>query len=127
MNLRILVWILFVFIAGCSKEPSDIEVKALVEQALHQELSEVVKRKILGVDLSSLLGIGELKINEIQKVSCQSDTENTAICEVFIDIDYSSNGGIIDLLGGLPQKRKITRYRFMKVSGEWRVIDPPAN
>lgn len=113
-------------LASCSYEPSEEVVKIQVEQLLRKNLSDVGNKKVLGVELGAVLGIGDLKINEIQKISCLPEKGKSTICEVFVDYEYLNNGGVIELLGGFPATRKTVNFRFVKISGEWRVIDSPS-
>ena len=100
-------------------------MKIQVEQSLRKQISDIGGKKILGVEVGSALGLGEIKINEIQKISCQPEKGKSIICEVFVDYEHSNNGGFIELLGGIPPTRKTIDFKFIKISGEWRVIDLP--
>ena len=111
-------------IVGCSNEPSDIDVKQAIEQSIRMDVSNATKRKILGIDINSALGIGELKINTIEKIECKSEGKKSYYCNVLVDYEFLSPiGGLTDLIGGVPRYRKIGSYRLVNTSTGWIVAE----
>jgi len=111
-------------IVGCSNEPSDIDVKEAIEQSIRMDETKATKRKILGLDINSALGIGELKINTIEKIECKSEGKKIYYCNVLVDYVFLSPiGGLTDLIGGVPRYRKIGSYRLVNTSTGWIVAE----
>ena len=53
---------------GCSKEPSDDEVTKVIANVIKEDAANLIEKKLLGLNLGSVLGIEQLKINTIEKI-----------------------------------------------------------
>lgn len=113
-----------IILIGCSNEPSRLEVKKLIKDAINRDIATITNRKILGIDIGMALGIGDLKINEIEKINCVVINMNLLNCDVLVDYEIlNQSDGLIDLLGGVPRVRKIKTYSFIKTANGWSVVE----
>ena len=109
---------------GCSSEPSHLEVRKSIEEAMNRDIANITERKILGLDLGTALGINRLKINEVEKIDCVNISKKIVTCEVLLDYEILTQpGGIADLLGGAQRVRKVNTYKFVKTTNGWNVVD----
>ena len=114
-----------VLLIGCSKEPSNEEVYKVISANIKEDASTLIDKKFLGVNLGNVLGIDQLKINEIEKIACDSTGNKKATCQVLVDFEFvNKKDGLTELLGGIPRTKKIIEYQFIKTSQGWQVLDP---
>jgi hypothetical protein len=57
-------------LTGCTREPSDAEVQKIIALSIKEDASSLVEKNFLGVNLGDVLGIDQLRINQIEKISC---------------------------------------------------------
>jgi hypothetical protein len=114
-----------VLLMGCSKEPSNEEVYKVISANIKEDASTLIDKKFLGVNLGSVLGIDQLKINEIEKIACDSTGNKKTTCQVLVDFEFvNKKDSLTELLGGIPRTKKIIEYQFIKTSQGWQVLDP---
>lgn len=121
---NLLLVIATLLLVACSNEPSNLDVRNSVQASINRDISSVTQRKILGLDLGVVLGIADIKINEIEKIDCVNISKNIVSCDVLVDYEVINHpGGFAELLGGVPRYRKVSAYRFVKTSNGWDVAD----
>ena len=110
---------------GCAKEPSDEDVVKVISNSIKEDAANLIDKKFLGVNLGSVLGIDQLKINAVEKIACEPIVNKKITCQVLVDFDFvNKKDGLTELLGGLPKTRKIVEYQFVQTSQGWQVLEP---
>jgi hypothetical protein len=110
---------------GCAKEPSDEEVYKVISNSIREDASNLIDKKVFGINLGSVLGVEQLKINAIEKIACDSTVNKKVTCQVLVDFEFvNKKDGLTELLGGIPRTKKIVEYQFIKTSQGWQVLDP---
>ena len=98
------------FIAGCSGEPSEADIRAVYEAEIARSNEQMIN--LGGEQAANLLGKSEL--HSITKLACkEADQTSGYNCDVEVDMS-------VPLLGRSTQMR--TR-RFVKSDNGWVVID----
>ena len=119
--------ILFCFttlLVGCSKEPSNEDVFKIISSYIKEDAANLIEKKLLGVNLGSVLGIEQLKINTIEKIACEPIVNKKITCQVLVDFEFvNKKDGLTELLGGLPKTKKIVEYQFVQTSQGWQVVE----
>lgn len=112
-------------LVGCAKEPSDEDVVKIISNSIKEDAANLIDKKFLGVNLGSVLGIDQLKINAIEKIACEPIVNKKITCQVLVDFEFvNKKDGLTELLGGLPKTKKIVEYQFVQTSQGWQVLDP---
>ena len=110
---------------GCSKEPSDDEVTKVIANVIKEDAANLIDKNFLGVNLGSVLGIDQLRINTIEKIACEPIVNNKITCQVLVDFEFiNKKDGLTELLGGVPKTKKIIEYQFVQTSQGWQVLEP---
>ena len=110
---------------GCAKEPSNEDVVKIISNIIKDDASNVIDKKFLGVNMGSVLGIDQLKINAIEKIACEPIVNKKITCQVLVDFEFvNKKDGLIELLGGVPKTKKVVEYQFVQTSKGWQVLDP---
>jgi hypothetical protein len=110
---------------GCAKEPSDEEVYKVISNSIKEDASNLIDKKFFGINLGSVLGIDQLKINAIEKIACDSPVNKKVTCQVLVDFEFvNKKDGLSELLWGVPRTKKIVEYQFIKASQGWQVLEP---
>lgn len=113
-----------VFLTGCTREPSDEEVNKIITLSIKEDTSPLIEKNFLGVNLGDVLGIDQLRINEIEKVSCGPIVNKKVTCQVLVDFEFvNKKDGLSAMLGGIPKTRKIVDYQFVKLNQGWQVVE----
>ncbi len=113
------------FLTGCTREPSEEEVKKIITLSIKEDTSPLIEKTFLGVNLGDVLGIDQLRINEIEKVSCGPIANKKVTCQVLVDFEFvNKKDGLSAMLGGIPKTRKIVDYQFFKLNQGWQVVEP---
>ena len=98
---------------GCSKEPSDDEVTKVISNVIKEDAANLIDKNFLGVNLGSVLGIDQLRINTIEKIACEPIVNNKITCQVLVDFEFiNKKDGLTELLGGVPKTKKIIEYQY---------------
>ena len=112
-------------LVGCSKEPSNEDVVKIISNIIKDDASNVIDKKFLGVNMGSVLGIDQLKINAIEKIACEPIVNKKITCQVLVDFEFvNKKDGLTELLGGVPKTKKVVEYQFVQTSKGWQVLDP---
>jgi hypothetical protein len=112
-------------LTGCTREPSDSEVQKIIALSIKEDASSLVEKTFLGVNLGDVLGIDQLRINQIEKVSCDPMSAKKVTCQVLVDFEFvNKKDGLSAMLGGIPKTRKIVEYQFVKLNQGWQVLEP---
>jgi len=112
-------------LTGCTREPSDAEVQKIIALSIKEDASSLVEKNFLGVNLGDVLGIDQLRINQIEKISCDPISNKKVICQVLVDFEFvNRKDGLSAMLGGIPKTRKIVEYQFVKLNQGWQVLEP---
>jgi hypothetical protein len=110
---------------GCAKEPSNEDVVKIISNIIKDDASNVIDKKFLGVNMGSVLGIDQLKINAIEKIACEPILNKKITCQVLVDFEFvNKKDGLTELLGGVPKTKKVVEYQFVQTSKGWQVLDP---
>ena len=110
---------------GCAKEPSNEDVVKIISNTIKEDTANVIDKKFLGVNMGSVLGIDQLKINAIEKIACEPIVNKKITCQVLVDFEFvNKKDGLIELLGGVPKTKKVVEYQFVQTSKGWQVLDP---
>ena len=110
---------------GCAKEPSDEDVVKVISNSIKEDAANLIDKKFLGVNLGSVLGIDQLKINAVEKIACEPIVNKKITCQVLVDFEFvNKKDGLTQLLGGLPKTKKIVEYQFVQTSQGWQVLEP---
>ena len=98
------------FIAGCSGEPSEADIRAVYEAEIAKANEQMVN--LGGEQAASLLGKSEL--HSVTRLACkEADQASGYYCDVEVDMS-------VPLLGRTTQ---IRTQRFVKSDSGWVVID----
>jgi hypothetical protein len=109
---------------GCAKEPSNEDVVKIISSSIKEDAANLIDKKFLGVNLGSVLGIDQLKINTIEKIACEPIVNKKVTCQVLVDFEFlNKKDGLTELLGGLPKTKKIVEYQFVQTSQGWQVVE----
>ena len=109
---------------GCAKEPSNEDVVKIISNTIKEDTANVIDKKFLGVNMGSVLGIDQLKINAIEKIACEPIVNKKITCQVLVDFEFvNKKDGLTELLGGLPKTKKIVEYQFVQTSQGWQVVE----
>ena len=112
-------------LVGCSKEPSNEDVVKIISSYIKADAANLIDKNFLGVNLGSVLGIEQLKINTIEKIACEPIVNKKITCQVLVDFEFvNKKDGLTELLGGVPKTKKIVEYHFVQTSQGWQVLDP---
>ena len=110
---------------GCAKEPSNEVVVKIISNIIKEDAATLIDKKFLGVNVGSVLGIDQLKINAIEKIACEPIVNKKLTCQVLVDFEFvNKKDGLSELLGGLPKTKKIVEYQFVQTSIGWQVLEP---
>jgi len=110
---------------GCAKEPIDEEVIKIISNSIKEDSANLIDKIFLGVNLGSVLGIDQLRINAIEKIACEPIVNKKITCQVFVDFEFvNKKDGLTELLGGVPKTKKIVEYQFVQTSQGWQVLEP---
>ena len=110
---------------GCAKEPSDEDVVKVISNSIKEDAANLIDKNFLGVNLGSVLGIDQLRINTIEKIACEPIVNNKITCQVLVDFEFiNKKDGLTELLGGVPKTKKIIEYQFVQTSQGWQVLEP---
>ena len=111
-------------LVGCSKEPSNEDVVKIISSYIKEDAANLIDKKFLGVNMGSVLGIDQLKINVIEKIACEPIVNKKITCQVLVDFEFlNKKDGLTELLGGLPKTKKIVEYQFVQTSQGWQVVE----
>jgi hypothetical protein len=109
---------------GCAKEPSNEDVVKIISISIKEDAANLIDKKFLGVNMGSVLGIDQLKINVIEKIACEPIVNKKITCQVLVDFEFlNKKDGFTELLGGLPKTKKIFEYQFVQTSQGWQVVE----
>ena len=109
---------------GCAKEPSNEDVVKIISISIKEDAANLINKKFLGVNMGSVLGIDQLKINVIEKIACEPIVNKKITCQVLVDFEFlNKKDGLTELLGGLPKTKKIVEYQFVQTSQGWQVVE----
>lgn len=109
---------------GCAKEPSNEDVVKIISSSIKEDAANLIDKKFLGVNLGSVLGIDQLKINTIEKIACEPIVNKKTTCQVLVDFEFvNKKDGLTELLGGVPKTKKIVEYQFVQTSQGWQVLE----
>jgi hypothetical protein len=112
-------------LTGCTREPSDEEITKIITLSIKEDASSLVEKTFLGVNLGYVLGIDQLRINQIEKISCDPMSTKKVTCQVLVDFEFvNRKDGLSEMLGGIPKTRKIVEYQFVKLNQGWQVLEP---
>ena len=117
---------LLLILSGCSSEPSNNDLKKILDQKNNKLKTIVLEKKILGVGVSNLLGVEDIKLLSVEKLKCIEDSEGSKLFNCDIAIKYSisaSKTSIVDLIGMSGDNTEIRRLKLIKISNAWEVID----
>ena len=111
-------------LVGCSKEPSNEDVVKIISSYIKEDAANLIDKNFLGVNLGSVLGIDQLKINAIEKIACEPIVNKKITCQVLVDFEFvNKKDGLTELLGGVPKTKKIVEYQFVQTSQGWQVVE----
>jgi hypothetical protein len=112
-------------LSGCAREPSEEEIERIISLSIKEDMSSLIDKTYFGVNLGNVLGIDQLRINEIEKVSCDSIVNKKVTCQVLVDYEFiNKKDGLSEFIGGVPRTRKIIEYQFVLLRQGWQVVDP---
>lgn len=106
----LLLAICAVFLSGCSGEPSNSDVKSLVER----EVKPVLEAQVQALNgMAGMLGgnarkTERVELKDVKKVGCKSNGESAYLCDVELVMQVGENS-----------KSQITQMRFVKGSNGW--------
>ena len=62
---------------------------------------------ILGINLGGVIGIDQLRIKEIEKISCDPMSTKKVKCHSLLDFEFvNKKDSLIEMLGGVPKTKK---------------------
>jgi hypothetical protein len=112
-------------LVGCAKEPSNEDVVKIISSRIKDDASNLIDKKFLGINVGSVLGIDQIKINAVEKIACEPIVNKKITCQVLVDYEFvNKKDGLTELLGGLPKTKQIVEYQFVLTSQGWQVLDP---
>jgi hypothetical protein len=110
---------------GCTREPSEVDIRRIIALSIKEDMSPLMEKTYFGIQFGDVLGINQLKINEIEKISCAPIVDNKVTCQVLVDFEFvNKKDGFIEALGGVPKTRRIMEYQFVNLHKGWQVIGP---
>lgn len=111
------------FIAACSGEPSEKDIRKAIQDSYSQETSSILSSKIGEVLLSST-GVKDIKLENVEKINCISNAKNSYICEYVMEYTIKvDDGSLAEMFGAKGKKRTIARSKFLKTSKSWIIAD----
>jgi hypothetical protein len=123
-NFKIIVGILIVpLIVACSGEPSEKDIKKAIQDSYRQDSNLILSSKI-GEAILSSTGVKDIKLENIEKISCVSHAKNSYICEYVMEYTIKADdGSLAHMFGANGKKRTISRSKFLKTSKSWIISD----
>lgn len=99
-----------VLLSGCSGEPSNSDVKSLVDREVKPALEAQVRalNGMAGMLGGSASKTGKAELKEVKKIGCKESGESAYLCDVELVMQVGENS-----------KSQITQMRFVKGSNGW--------
>ena len=124
MKILVLSVLLSFFLICCTSEPSQSDIQFALSESIKSDVDHTVKRKLFGISILKAFGLEDVVINSVEKIGCEPSGRNAYVWEVVVDITYKgTEGSLFELLGGPSQHKNVSKYRFVKTSEKWIVVD----
>ena len=119
-------FILVLPLLGCSTEPSDLDLKNIVDQKNVKFKAVVFEKKILGLGIADVLGVNDIEILNVEKIKCNVESNGSKVYYCAVAIKYSvsgSNNSLISLVGLSGVQVEVYRLKLVKIANNWEILD----
>ena len=119
-------FILGILLLGCSTEPSDLDLRNIVDQKNVKLKAVVFEKKILGVGIADVLGVNDIEILNVEKIKCNGESNGSKVYDCDVAIKYSvfsNNNSIISLVGLSGVQVEVYRLKLVKIENNWEILD----